>query len=104
MDLPHCSSSSLDSLLGQCMYFGQSFGRIGADFRCLLVEPFLKTVENNFELAIRNVNEQFYTNMEKFTLPKSISSPSVEILRSEIESEMSVSLFYLRITRFNKNT
>ena len=72
------------------MYFGQSFGRIGADFRGLIIVPFTKTVEDNFRSAIRKVDEQFDRNIKEFVLPKAISSSSVNILRSEIESETKV--------------
>ncbi|KAK7591046.1 hypothetical protein V9T40_002659 [Parthenolecanium corni] len=85
-DLPKCPSNSLDSLLGQCMYFGQSFGRIGADFRGLVVNFFVETVENNFDMTMRKVDEHFSLNMRKFILPK-INSVSNMNLMADSNSE-----------------
>lgn len=72
----------MDSLLEQCMYFGQSFGRIGADFRGLAVKLFIKTVEDNFESSVRKANEQFQFSMKKFALPRSVSASNVNFLKN----------------------
>lgn len=71
------------------MYFGQSFGRIGADFRGLIVNFFVETVENNFDTTVRKVDEHFLLNMRKFILPK-ISSVSNMNLMSESNPEKQV--------------
>uniref|UniRef100_T1GIH6 Conserved oligomeric Golgi complex subunit 8 n=1 Tax=Megaselia scalaris TaxID=36166 RepID=T1GIH6_MEGSC len=60
--------SSMDTVLGQCMYFGQSFGRVGADFRGLMVPIFLKVITKNFSTSITKVNQTFRANLEKYTL------------------------------------
>lgn len=76
--------SSLDSIIGQCMYFGLSFSRVGADFRGLLAPIFIRTISQNFEHAVRKASKKFEQDMENFTLPKlpqpglSKSAPSSE--------------------------
>ncbi|XP_054260981.1 conserved oligomeric Golgi complex subunit 8-like [Macrosteles quadrilineatus] len=69
-DLSRGVGSSLASLLGQCMYFGLSFSRVGADFRALVAPIFVKTVQQNFETAVRKATKKFEADMDKFTLPK----------------------------------
>lgn len=71
------------------MYFGQSFGRIGADFRGLVVNFFVETVENNFDMTMRKVDEHFSLNMKKFILPK-INSVSNMNLMADSNSEKQV--------------
>lgn len=70
-DLSRGVGSSLASLLGQCMYFGLSFSRVGADFRALAAPIFVRTVQHNFEVAVRKATKKFEADMDKFTLPKS---------------------------------
>lgn len=61
---------SLDSIIGQSMYFGQSFSRVGVDFRALLAIKFIKMVEQSFEHSIRKVNKKFEYDMDKFVIKK----------------------------------
>jgi hypothetical protein len=55
--------NSFESILGQAMYFGLSFSRIGFDFRPLLAPIFLKAIEKQFiakldsQTALKNVSE-----------------------------------------------
>ncbi|XP_011205616.2 conserved oligomeric Golgi complex subunit 8 [Bactrocera dorsalis] len=60
--------SSFDTVLGQCMYFGLSFSRVGADFRGLMVPIFLRVIRRNFDNAISNVNQSFAQELERYTL------------------------------------
>ncbi|XP_017783208.1 PREDICTED: conserved oligomeric Golgi complex subunit 8 [Nicrophorus vespilloides] len=66
-DLASCTAS-LDSFLGQCMYFGLSFGKVGCDFRLMLVPIFLEAIVSNFQRNIQNATIEYEANMEKFTL------------------------------------
>lgn len=75
-DLNRGVGSSLDSVIGQCMYFGLSFSRVGADFRGLLAPIFIRTVSQNFEHAVRKASKKFEQDMENFTLPK-LPQPSL---------------------------
>lgn len=57
-----------DTVLGQCMYFGLSFSRVGADFRALMVPIFVKVIKDKFLTAIAVVNQNFEKELEKYTL------------------------------------
>lgn len=59
---------SLDSILGQCMYFGLSFSRVGCDFRSLMVPIFTKQIQANFQEAMQKTTRNFETNLERYTL------------------------------------
>lgn len=73
-DLQKGVGSRLDSLLGQCMYFGLSFSRVGADFRGQLAPIFQRVAAENFARAAKEAVEKFREEMNMYTL---ISSPMV---------------------------
>lgn len=75
-DLNRGVGNSLDSIIGQCMYFGLSFSRVGADFRGLLAPIFIGTISQNFEHAVRKASKKFEQDMENFTLSK-LPQPSL---------------------------
>ncbi|KAB0799904.1 hypothetical protein PPYR_07784 [Photinus pyralis] len=60
--------TSIESILGQCMYFGLSFSRVGCDFRGSMVPIFNKAVLHNFRRRISKSSLDFEKNMERFTL------------------------------------
>ncbi|XP_029781355.1 conserved oligomeric Golgi complex subunit 8 [Suricata suricatta] len=64
----------LDSLLGQCMYFGLSFSRVGADFRGQLAPIFQQVAISTFQKAIQEAVEKFQDEMNSYTL---ISAPAI---------------------------
>ncbi|XP_033847621.1 conserved oligomeric Golgi complex subunit 8 [Periophthalmus magnuspinnatus] len=73
-DLDRGVGSRLDSLLGQCMYFGLSFSRVGADFRGLLPPLFQRVAAESFRKSLKEAVEKFEEDMNLYTL---ISLPSV---------------------------
>lgn len=73
-DLDRGVGSRLDSLLGQCMYFGLSFSRVGADFRGQLAPLFQRVAANAFRKAVEEAVEKFREEMNSYTL---ISAPAV---------------------------
>lgn len=60
--------NSIETVLGQCMYFGLSFSRVGADFRGLIAPIFVRVVSHKFKSSIAQVNEHFEQELDKFTL------------------------------------
>lgn len=58
----------METILGQCMYFGLSFSRVGCDFRPLMVSIFTKAILNNFKDSLNKATKNFEKNMERFTL------------------------------------
>lgn len=72
-DLQRGVGGRLDSLLGQCMYFGLSFSRVGADFRGQLAAMFQRVAAQTFLAAARQAADKFQEDMNVYTL---ISLPS----------------------------
>uniref|UniRef100_A0A1A9W1R1 Conserved oligomeric Golgi complex subunit 8 n=1 Tax=Glossina brevipalpis TaxID=37001 RepID=A0A1A9W1R1_9MUSC len=60
--------TSFDTVLGQCMYFGLSFSRVGADFRALMAPIFVKVIREKFIGNINLISNQFEIELEKYTL------------------------------------
>jgi hypothetical protein len=58
----------LDSVLGQCMYFGLSFSRVGADFRGLLAPIFQNAALSGFIKSVRDANNRLDEMMQSYTL------------------------------------
>ncbi|XP_022107408.1 conserved oligomeric Golgi complex subunit 8-like [Acanthaster planci] len=73
-DLTRGVGGRLDSLLGQCMYFGLSFSRVGADFRGLLAPLFQQAALRGFTLALDEATKRFEEAMHSYTL---IATPSL---------------------------
>ncbi|KAL3202801.1 hypothetical protein MRX96_001177 [Rhipicephalus microplus] len=67
-DLSSELSGRLDSVLSQCMYFGLSFSRVGADFRPLLARKFQQAASSRFSSSITRATERFEEVMQSFTL------------------------------------
>lgn len=73
-DLERGVGGRLDSLLGQCMYFGLSFSRVGVDFRGQLAPLFQRVAADSFSKAVEEAVEKFREEMNSYTL---ISAPTV---------------------------
>ncbi|XP_062275532.1 conserved oligomeric Golgi complex subunit 8 [Scomber scombrus] len=73
-DLQRGVGGRLDSLLGQCMYFGLSFSRVGADFRGQLAPMFQTVAADTFHKSVQEAVDKFQDDMNLYTL---ISLPSV---------------------------
>ncbi|XP_032671808.1 conserved oligomeric Golgi complex subunit 8 [Odontomachus brunneus] len=65
-DLP--GVTSIDSILGQCTYFGLSFGRVGVDFTGRMSDIFVRVIGEKFEQNVRRTTRKFEKDMETFTL------------------------------------
>ncbi|XP_052888630.1 conserved oligomeric Golgi complex subunit 8 [Anopheles moucheti] len=73
-DLTSNDITSYDTILGQCMYFGLSFSRVGIDFRALVAPVFVRVIGNRFRTAISRATAQFEQDIERYTLINKVPS------------------------------
>ena len=64
----NCNLMDIGSVLGQCMYFGVSFSRIGVDFRAQCAPIFIKAISRYLNTSVIKATKQFENDMETFTL------------------------------------
>ncbi|CAB3366463.1 Hypothetical predicted protein [Cloeon dipterum] len=67
-------TESLDSIFSQCMYFGLSLARVGADFRGIMAPVFTRTIKHNFESTIKKATKEFENQIEKMNFDKFTSN------------------------------
>ncbi|KFB47499.1 AGAP011488-PA-like protein [Anopheles sinensis] len=73
-DLASNDITSYDTILGQCMYFGLSFSRVGVDFRALVAPVFVRVIGDGFRAAMVRVTAQFEREIERYTLINKVPS------------------------------
>ncbi|XP_017886598.1 conserved oligomeric Golgi complex subunit 8 [Ceratina calcarata] len=83
-DLP--GVTSIDSILGQCTYFGLSFGRVGADFTGRMSDIFVRVIREKFDASIRKATKKFEKDMESFTLINKTQRTNIKMATS-VKSE-----------------
>ncbi|XP_064072701.1 conserved oligomeric Golgi complex subunit 8 [Vanessa tameamea] len=83
-DLWREDESSFESLLNQCMYLCLSFGRVGADLRCVLTPLFRNNILMQFNIGIDKVDTQFEYQMKTYKVPsiKNVPRPPNENMAS----------------------
>ncbi|XP_076644361.1 conserved oligomeric Golgi complex subunit 8 [Halictus rubicundus] len=84
-DLP--GVTSIDSILGQCTYFGLSFGRVGVDFTGRMSDIFVRVIGEKFESSIRKTTKKFEKDMESFTLINKIQRTNIKVNTTTVKSE-----------------
>ncbi|KAJ0176693.1 hypothetical protein K1T71_007872 [Dendrolimus kikuchii] len=65
-DLLKEDESNFESLLNQCMYLCLSFGRVGADMRCVLTPLFRNSVLTQFNNGLEKANNHFESQMRSY--------------------------------------
>lgn len=83
-DLWREDESSFESLLNQCMYLCLSFGRVGADLRCVLTPLFRNNILMQFNNGVDKVDIQFENQMKSYKVPsiKNVPRPANENMPS----------------------
>jgi hypothetical protein len=77
-DLPNIGDgASIASLLDQCMYFGLSLGRAGADFRPLLAPLFSERIFQVFERAVTRATKRFVRRVRNESIQPPVDSASL---------------------------
>lgn len=86
-DLENGLGSNLESVLAQTMFFGQSFSRIGADFRNLLIPLFQKAALVQCEKDIRVANIKFDETLSSFSLMEAPQMSASSTFMTEIQDK-----------------
>ncbi|XP_063840859.1 conserved oligomeric Golgi complex subunit 8-like [Scylla paramamosain] len=86
-DLQRGVGGNLEAVLAQCMFFGQSFSRIGADFRNLLIPLFQKAALTQLEKDIRIANIKFDETLSCFSLMEAQQLSSSATLLPETQDK-----------------
>lgn len=81
-----CSILDIVSILGQCMYFGVSFSRIGIDFRAQTAPVFINIITIYFGNATKRATKQLERDMEGYTLINKDIKPTKRNVKVDIES------------------
>ncbi|XP_049539640.1 conserved oligomeric Golgi complex subunit 8 [Anopheles darlingi] len=73
-DLTSGDIGTFDTILGQCMYFGLSFSRVGIDFRALVAPVFVRVIGSRFRSSVTRITGQFAADIERYTLINRVPS------------------------------
>lgn len=65
---------SLDTVLGQCMYFGMSFSRIGTHFRGRMAPIFVRVICRGLEEGVNAATKPFQVEMDSYALINRIAN------------------------------
>ncbi|KAJ8672446.1 hypothetical protein QAD02_003705 [Eretmocerus hayati] len=71
--------TSMDSILGQCTYFGLSLGRVGVDFTGRMSNIFLKTIRSKFKKSILEVTMKCEKDLQSSLLVSQSLETGVKI-------------------------
>lgn len=71
--------TSIDSIAGQCIYFGLSFGRVSVDFTGRMSDIFIRVIQDKFETSIRRTMKTLSKNMETFTLINKLNQTDLKV-------------------------
>lgn len=76
--------SGFESIMNQCMYLCLSFGRVGADLRCVLTPLFRNNILMQFNTGIVKVDNQLENQMKSYKVPsiKNVLRPINESMAS----------------------
>ena len=91
--------TSIDSILGQCTYFGLSFGRVGADFTGRMSDIFVRVIGEKFESSVRKTTKKFGKDMESFTLINKVQKTNIK-MPTTVKSVNNYLFYYIFL--FNK--
>ncbi|CAH0715636.1 unnamed protein product, partial [Brenthis ino] len=83
-DLWKEDESNFESLMNQCMYLCLSFGRVGADLRCVLTPLFRDNILMQFNSGVDKNDNNFESQMKSYKVPsiKNVQRPVNENMAS----------------------